>query len=189
MCGVFRPRYGSDPDAISAGIQTVMIRVAQRNLRIDRRLRVLLRETWQPFWDDELSKQIIQWRYYDRPATAVTWLVLEGERCIAMLIWMCRGPHAQWRAYRGARNGLLATHARATQVWHRPVVVAQIDDRAGTAVRARWPEPTMAILPKLKWTALPSASSWGILPIKVRGLTANLIRQKWWNTNRWPAPS
>jgi hypothetical protein len=156
-----------------------MIRVAQLESAHRPAFEGLLRETWQPFWDDELSKQIIQWRYYDRPATAVTWLVLEGERCIAMLDSMLR-PYML--------NG-------------ERIVVRETADWYCTPERRKYgiglwllrklttgPEPlfvlggselTMAILPKLKWTALPSASSY-ILPIKVRGLTANLIRQKWW---------
>jgi hypothetical protein len=139
----------------------------------------LLRETWQPFWDDELSQQVVQWRYYDRPASAVTWLVLEKDRCIAMLDSMLR-PYmldgeriivretADWYCTPDRRKfGVGLWLLRKLTVGPEPIFVL-----GGS-------ELTMAILPKLKWESLPSASSY-ILPIKARGLVANLIRQGWW---------
>src|SRR5690242_632906 len=54
---------------------------------------LLLRETWsQNRWHPTLARQVVQWRYTDRPDrdTAVTWLAMDGDRCVAMIDCMTR---------------------------------------------------------------------------------------------------
>ena len=156
-----------------------MIRLEQLHDEFRPAFENLLRETWHGFWDDELSQQIVQWRYYDRPANTVTWLVLEEDRCIAMLDSMLR-PYmldgeriivretADWYCIPERRKfGIGLWLLRKLTTGPEPLFVL-----GGS-------ELTMAILPRLKWESLPSASSY-VLPIKMRGLAANLIRQKWW---------
>jgi hypothetical protein len=146
----------------------------------------LLSESWQQNWSAEVASQIIQWRYYERPSTAVTWLALERDqkndnpaRCVAILDSMVR-PYL----YNHQR-----VWVRETADWYctpsrRPYGVGLWLLRQ----LARYPEPvfvlggsalTLDLLPKLKWTILPPAGSY-ILPLTARGLAANMLRQRWW---------
>src|SRR5215475_12556941 len=50
----------------------------------------LLRENWQQNWDDRVAREIVQWRYYDRPTNTITWLAMDDDRCVGMLDSMVR---------------------------------------------------------------------------------------------------
>ena len=139
----------------------------------------LLRETWQQNWDSELARQIVQWRYYDRPGDATTWIALEQDRCVAMLDSMLR-PYmldgqrvivretADWYCTPRRRPfGIGLWLLQQLSLFPEPVFVL-----GGSQV-------TLDLLTKLKWISLPPAKSY-VLPIKMRGLAANMIRQRWW---------
>ena len=123
----------------------------------------LLSEIWQQNWNDQVAKSIVQWRYYDRPADAVTWLAMEHNACVGMLDSMLR-PY------------LLDGHrilVRETADWY---CIPQ--QRGILGLRLLWclnscPEPvfvmggsetTRRILSQMRdWTNLPATSSY-ILP-------------------------
>lgn len=138
----------------------------------------LLRTTWQQTWNNELGRAIIQWRYYDRPGQAAIWLAIEDGRCIGMLDSVLR-PYlldgqrimvretADWFCLPEYRAGALGLQLLWKLRTHdEPVIVL-----GGSQFTAQ-------ILTKLRWTRLPSASSY-VLPIKARNLVGNLIRQHW----------
>lgn len=140
----------------------------------------LLRETWQQnTWCQKLAKKIVQWRYYDRPPGGVTWLAMDHDACVGMLDSMLR-PYLL-----DGRRILV----RETADWY---CIPQ--QRGILGLRLLWclksyPEPVFVmggsetnrrILSQMRdWTNLPATSSY-ILPVKLRGLFANLIRQRWW---------
>lgn len=130
---------------------------------------------------DNLASNIIQWRYFDQPEEyrAVTWLVMEHDRCVAMLDSMLR-PYlldgkrilvretADWYCVPRLRSrgiGLrLLLHMR---MYPEPVLVM-----GGT-------EANVNILTRMPgWLTLPGATIC-ILPLKARGLAANWVRRKW----------
>lgn len=144
----------------------------------------LLNEAWAKNWDDEVAQQIVQWRYYDRPGDAVTWLAVEEGQCVAMLDSMLR-PYlldgerilvretADWYCTPNRRSGVGLWLLRQLALHPDPVIVL-----GGSSF-------TISMLPKMPrsfrmtWAALPAASVY-VLPIRARGLAANLIRQRWW---------
>src|ERR1051325_3382040 len=50
----------------------------------------LLQEMWEQNWCNEIAEQIVEWRYYSRPAGAVTWLAMKQGHCVGMLDSMLR---------------------------------------------------------------------------------------------------
>jgi hypothetical protein len=138
----------------------------------------LLRVVWQQTWDDELGRQIVQWRYYDRPGDALTWVAIEEGRCIAMLDFIKR-PYML--------NGTRILVCETADWYCLPNRRSD-----GIGLRLLWklrqyPEPAFVLggsgltaeaLKKLRWTVLPSARSY-VLPIRARGLLGNLVRQSW----------
>lgn len=138
----------------------------------------LLRKTWQQTWDDELGREIIQWRYYERPGPAAIWLAMEDGQYVGMLDSVLR-PYtfdgkrimvretADWFCLPGHRAGALGLQLLWRLRSHdEPVIVL-----GGSQF-------TVEILTKLHWAVLPSASSY-VLPIKARNFVGNLIRQRW----------
>ena len=148
----------------------------------------LLNEAWGKNWDDDVAQQIVQWRYYDRPGGAVTWLAVEEGHCVAMLDSMLR-PYlldgqrvmvretADWYCTPTHRSGVGLWLLRQLALYPDPVIVM-----GGSS-------STVEILSKLprsfnmQWMPLPMVSSY-VLPIKMRGLAANLIRQHWWEREK-----
>jgi len=145
---------------------------------------LLLQQTWQQNWSGAIAEQIVHWRYFDRPPGALTWLAMDGDVCVGMLDSMLR-PYlldgqrimvretADWYcspAYRKYGVGLWLL--RKLRLYPEPLFVL-----GGSHY-------TLEILPKWHWTQLPSATSY-IFPVKIRGLAANLIRQRWWTHERW----
>lgn len=165
-----------------------MIELKQLNDNVSRpSFEELLRESWQQNWTNGLAEEIVQWRYYDRPAGATTWVAVEDGRCVGMLDSMLR-PYLL-----NGRRVLV----RETADWY----CSPGQRAAGIGLRlllraAGQPEPvfvlggsnhTLDILPKLHWTVLPSAAGF-IFPLKLRGFAANMIRRRWWEREamaRW----
>lgn len=138
----------------------------------------LLAVVWQQNWPTDIARRIVRWRYYERPPGHVTWLACVGQDCVAMLDSMTR-PYllygkrvmvretADWFClpeYR--RFGLGLRVLRQLRDYPEPVLVV-----GGSTM-------TRQILPRLGWDILAPVRSY-ILPIKARGLAANLMRQKW----------
>lgn len=151
----------------------------------------LLRESWQQNWAADVAHQIVNWRYYERPGEAITWLALERgkkgapTRCIAILdsilrpymlnrerIWV--RETADWYCTPSRRQYGIGLWLLRQMVARHPEPVFVL---GGSAL-------TLELLPKLKWTVLPTASSY-ILPITARGLAANMLRQRWWKYEKF----
>ena len=140
----------------------------------------LLSEVWQQTWTDALEKDIVQWRYYDRPDNAVTWLAIDQDRCVGMLDTMLR-PYlldgqrilvretADWYCMPSHRASALGLHL----LWclrRHPESVFVVGGSASTR----------NILHKMRWDQLPVSGHY-VMPIKARGLAATLIRKSWWS--------
>jgi hypothetical protein len=139
----------------------------------------LLAEIWQQTWPDDLAQQIVQWRYYERPDTADTWLAIDHGRCIGMLDSMLR-------PYLLDGQRILV---RETADWYcTPSYRA-----SGVGLKLLWcmrryAEPMFVVggssssrnlLTKMRWSQL-SPSGGFVLPITARGLLAILLRTTWW---------
>ena len=137
----------------------------------------LLLQAWPQSWRPELARKLADWRYRDRSAQT-TWLAFDGDRCVAMLDSILR-PY------------LLDGHrilVRETCDWfclpeYRPLGLGISLMRKMMAL----PEPllsiggtnaTLALLPRLRWTALPPVQ-FCVLPNRARGLAGMLLRRKW----------
>ena len=140
----------------------------------------LLSEVWQQTWTDALAKDIVQWRYYDRPDNAVTWLAMDRGQCVGMLDTMLR-PYlldgqrifvretADWYCMPSHRSNALGLHL----LWcvrRHPESVFVVGGSPSTR----------NILAKMRWDQLPMSGDY-ILPIKARSLVAMLIRRSWWS--------
>ena len=138
----------------------------------------LIAENWQATWNATLTHEIVKWRYYARPDEATTWLAFDDRQCIAMLDSVVRPYQLDGRPLR----------VRETADWYckpsyRPYGVGMWLLR--TAMRRAEPivvlngtEDNVAILSRLHWLDLPSATSY-VLPVTVRGLTGNMMRKTW----------
>src|SRR5690349_12810324 len=114
----------------------------------------LLRESWEPSWDDAVQREIVAWRYRERPSDGRTWLAFDGERCVAMIDsfvrpWLLDGrpvmlrEHCDWYcapSHRPAGIGVVLMRKLMQQ--KEPIVSV-----GGTP-------PTLALLPKLRWAAM-----------------------------------
>src|SRR5262245_5000123 len=67
-----------------------MLRYTLLDPSLRRGFETLLQETWQQNWSGPLAEQIVQWRYFDRPPGAVTWLAMEDDMCVGMIDSMLR---------------------------------------------------------------------------------------------------
>lgn len=138
----------------------------------------LIGENWQQTWGNPVTRQIVQWRYYDRPGEALTWLAFDGDKCVAMLDSVVRRYLLDGREFR----------IRETADWYctpsyRPYGIGVWLLRKAIGC----PEPILvlggsddnnAILSRLHWTELPPATSY-VLPVRARGLIGNVVRRKW----------
>lgn len=137
----------------------------------------LLGLAWGQNWGAGLARDLIRWRYDDRPA-GDTWLALDDGQCVAML-------DAFLRPYLFEGRRILV---REGCDWYclpkyRPLGVGLRLMRAMMAA----PEPmlavggseaTVSILPRLQWSRLADVRRY-VLPVKVRGLAAAFLRG-WW---------
>jgi len=146
----------------------------------------LLREPWQQGGWDDTTRRIAEWRFFNRPDDgSVTWLAMDDDRCVAMLDSMLR-PYLL-----GGKRIVV----RETADWY-----CEASQRSrGVGLRLlmhmkQYPEPNFVlggtavnvdILSKMRgWATLPSAAGF-VLPLKVRGLVANVVRRKWWSKEPW----
>ena len=140
----------------------------------------LLSEVWEQTWTKQLAKDIVQWRYYDRPEEAVTWLAIDEDRCVGMLDTMLR-PYlldgqrilvretADWYCKPSHRASAVGLHLMWCLRRHPESVFVVGGSPA-----------TRDMLAKMRWNQLPSSSDF-VLPIKARGLAAMMIRRSWWS--------
>ncbi|HUB14404.1 MAG TPA: hypothetical protein VMB34_20805 [Acetobacteraceae bacterium] len=138
----------------------------------------LLALVWQQTWPDELAREIVRWRYYQRPVGHMTWVACDGDQCVAMVDSRVR-PYilcgqrtmiretADWYCLPDYRHYGLGLQVLAKlRSFPEPVLVV-----GGT-------DTTRQILPLLRWTVLPPVQSY-VLPVTARGLAANMMRLKW----------
>jgi hypothetical protein len=138
----------------------------------------LLSDVWEHDCSGDVMRQIVRWRYRDRPSGHVTWLACVDDQCVAMLDstvrpYLLHGRRimvretADWYCQAKYRRfGLGLRVLRQLKMYPEPVLVV-----GGS-------EMTRQILPRLGWDALPEVRSY-VLPVTARGLAANLLRQKW----------
>ena len=140
----------------------------------------LLSEVWEQTWTDQLAKEIVQWRYYDRPEEAVTWLAMDNDHCVGMLDTMLR-PYlldgqrivvretADWYCMPSHRSSALGLHLMWCLRRHPESVFVVGGSPA-----------TRNMLAKMRWDRLPASADY-VLPIKARGLAAMMLRRSWWS--------
>lgn len=154
-----------------------MIRIERLDMTHRASFETLLREVWQQTWPDTVMRDIIKWRYYERPQGGTTWVAVEDDRCVGVLDSMLR---------RYAFNGT-PIWVRETADWYavparRPYglglwLMRQATDQPEPILVIGGSPDNMALLPRLRWAALPSAYSY-VLPLKLRGLAGNLLRRR-----------
>jgi hypothetical protein len=145
----------------------------------------LLREAWQRNWSNTIAAQIVQWRYYNRPAGAVTWLAIDSDgMCVGSLDSVVRPYLVNGRRVmvRETADWYCMPHCRRFGVGF--LLMRKVCECPESIFVLGGSAYTLQILPKLRWTALPSATGF-VLPVRARGLASNLIRQRWWQQEAW----
>lgn len=133
-------------------------------------------EVWQPTWDADLEKQIMHWRFCERPL-GDTWLAFDNERCIAALDSVLR-PYlyngqrivvretANWFCLEPYRpSGIGISLLRKMMQGSEPILVVGAT------------ETTQKILPRLRWQAAVPARHY-VFAVKLRGFVAAALRAK-----------
>ena len=140
-----------------------------------------MQAAWNQNWSDELTQTIVRWRYYDRPQ-GNTWVACDGEECVGLVDSMPR-PHmldgeritvretGDWFCLPKYRIGIGLGLLRRVMDMGDPMLVI-----GGSRT-------TLDVLPKFRFQKPPPARYY-IRPVTMRGLAANLIRQKWWEKER-----
>jgi hypothetical protein len=138
----------------------------------------LLAHAWRQNWGPELARDLIRWRYYDRPSGGGTWLICNGDQCVAMLDSFVRPYLLDGRRIMVREGGDWFCLPK-----YRPLGLGIRLMRETMAS----PEPklsiggsnaTLAILPRLRWKRLPDVYKF-VLPIKVRCVAGALLRGRW----------
>jgi len=148
----------------------------------------LLQEPWSLNWQASLAREIVQWRYFDRPDTAVTWLIMDDDRCVAMLDSMLRsymldGHHIKVRE---TADWYCVPRLRSRGIGLR-LMLHLVKQSAEPVFVLGGSEMNVALLSKMHgWRTLGSATSF-IMPLKVRELVANLFRRR--GKQEWMARS
>ncbi|MGG5818350.1 hypothetical protein [Falsiroseomonas sp. HW251] len=135
----------------------------------------LLAEAWGENWGAARAAELVAWRYYERATPGDTWVATDGTACVAMLDSYVR-PYlldgrevavreaCDWYCLPRYRPLGVGVHLmRRMMAYPEPVLSI-----GGT-------EATQAILPRLRWSPLPSVTKM-ILPLRARDLVANLLR-------------
>lgn len=153
------------------------LRLEPRRVEMQAGFEELLEQAWNHSLSPPLMRAVVRWRYDDRPPGGGTWLAVDGDRCVALVDSFVR-PYVAW----GSK-----IMVRETADWfclpkYRPLGVGIKLMKKMMA----FPEPvlsiggsgaTVAILPRLRWAALPDVRKY-VLPNKVRGLVGTLLRKR-----------
>jgi hypothetical protein len=136
----------------------------------------LLAILWEQNWPDSVQQGIVRWRYRERPSGHLTWLACDGDECVAMMDSRV-SPHAldghtvmvretaDWFCLPEYRQQLLGLRLlRQMQASGEPILVIGGSDA------------NRSLLSRLHWKLLPPVCNY-ILPVTLRGLAANLLRQ------------
>lgn len=141
----------------------------------------LLRDAWMQNWDDKLGREIIRWRFYERPH-GQPWVACNDDSCVGMIDSMLR-PHmldghrvwirqsADWFCLPNHRTGIGLMLLNRVVTQGEPVLVI-----GGTGF-------TQQGLPKFGFRKLGSARYY-VRPVTLRGLAGNLLRRRWWQQER-----
>lgn len=135
----------------------------------------LLAEAWEENWGAGRAAELVAWRYYDRDPPGDTWVATDGAACVAMLDSYLRPflldgrrvmvrETCDWYSLPKYRPLGVGVHLmRRMMAYPEPMLSI-----GGT-------EPTLAILPRLRWRPLPQVTKM-VLPLRLRDLAANLLR-------------
>ena len=165
-----------------AAVQLIQLDQGHRLLYeafLDRWIKERLRETWKQETPYEFyTKEVIQWRYFDRnDDNPVTWLAMEEDRCVGMLDSMER-PYlldgkqisvcetADWYCVPDRRPYGIGLRL----LYHVMHLEAPIFITSGTP-------SALAIFSKMRGWMLLSATTFA-MPLTARGLAAKWVRHK-----------
>ncbi|MGG5817774.1 hypothetical protein [Falsiroseomonas sp. HW251] len=155
---------------------TIRVTVMEENLRPG--FERLLIEAWGQTWSADYAVDLIRWRYYERAALGQTWVAIDGTSCVAIL-------DSYLRPYLLNGSRVLV---REPCDWfclpeYRPrgvgvLLMKRLMDCDEPMLSIGGTPPTLAILPRLRWTRLPEVTKL-VLPLRVRDFAATALR-KWW---------
>lgn len=138
----------------------------------------LLEHVWELDLSPVLMREVIRWRFHDRPPNGSTWLALDDDRCVAAIDSFVRTYLLEGRPIRVRETcdwfcmpeyrvlGLGLQIMRRMMACPEPILSV-----GGT-------EATLSILPRLGWKPLPEVQKY-VLPARARGLAGSMLRRKW----------
>jgi hypothetical protein len=138
----------------------------------------LLADAWEQNWGPELTRELVRWRYYERPSGGGTWLAVNDGQAVAMLDSFVRPYLLDGRR----------VQVRAGCDWYclpkyRPLglgvrLMRELMACAEPMISVGGKDATLEILPRLGWTRMPDVQNF-VLPVTVRALASALLRKRW----------
>jgi hypothetical protein len=137
---------------------------------------VLLGQVWAHNWSAELARQVVEWRYWRRPA-GQTRLALEDGRCVGLIDCFVR-PYVV-----GGRSMLVR---ESCDWWSEPRLrptglglrlMQQFMATGEPVISIGGSRVNIELLPRLKWRYIGEVKKW-ILPLKARDLVALALRKR-----------
>lgn len=138
----------------------------------------LLVHAWRQNWAPDLARDLIRWRYYDRPLGGKTWLAHNSGQCVAMLDSFVRPYLLDGRRIlvREGCDWYCLPKYRPLGLGIRLMRELMACPEPGLSVGGR--DVTVSTLPRLGWTRLPDLQNY-VLPVTARAVASVLLRERW----------
>jgi hypothetical protein len=137
---------------------------------------VLLGRVWAQHWTAELAHQVVEWRYWRRPA-GQTLLALEEGRCVGLIDSFMRPYVVSGRhmLVRETCDWWSEPRLRPTGVGLR--LIRQLMTGVEPLISIGGSQLNVELLPRLKWRCIGEVKKW-ILPLRARDLAAVALRRQ-----------
>lgn len=138
----------------------------------------LLTHFWTRRRSGDLQPALMHWRYYTRPSGGGTWLAFDGDQCVGVIDSFLRQylldgrplvvrETCEWFCLASYRpRGIGTLLMRKMMAGAEPILSI-----GGTPA-------SLAMLPRLRWTALEPVQEW-VLHVKARNVAGGLLRRTW----------
>jgi hypothetical protein len=136
----------------------------------------LLGEVWSHQWSAELAHQIVEWRYWQRPA-GHTHLALQDGRCVGILDAFER-PYMvnnQVTLVRESCDWWSDPSLRASGVGLR--LMRELMQEETPLISIGGSRINLELLPRLKWRCIGEVKNW-LLPLRARDVAAVALRKQ-----------
>ena len=138
----------------------------------------LLAQAWGQNWGPRFARELVEWRYYQRPSRRDTWLAMDGKHALPSSTSSCGPTFLTDLPLRSARpaTGFALRRTAPSGIGIRPM--RQMMAYPEPILSIGGTEATLAILPRLGWQPLAEVQSY-VLPVKMRNLAGTWLRRNW----------